>query len=92
MDKEHIFLQARDEGIGIDLEKHGKKIFGLYQRFHNVSSGKGLGLYIIKNQVEAQNGSISVDSQAGKGATFTINFAKTNLIEDESTVKNFIGR
>ena len=92
MNKEHIFLQARDEGIGIDLEKHGKKIFGLYQRFHNVSSGKGLGLYIIKNQVEAQNGSISVESQAGKGATFTINFAKTNLIEDESTVKNFIGR
>ena len=92
MNKEHIFLQARDEGIGIDLEKHGKKIFGLYQRFHNVSSGKGLGLYIIKNQVEAQNGSISVDSQAEKGATFTINFAKTNLIEDESTVKNFIGR
>ena len=92
MDKEHIFLQARDEGIGIDLEKHGKKIFGLYQRFHNVSSGKGLGLYIIKNQVEAQNGSISVDSQAGEGATFTINFVKTNLIEDESTVKNFIGR
>ena len=92
MNKEHIFLQARDEGIGIDLEKHGKKIFGLYQRFHNVSSGKGLGLYIIKNQVEAQNGSISVDSQAEQGATFTINFAKTNLIEDESTVKNFIGR
>ena len=92
MNKEHIFLQARDEGIGIDLEKHGKKIFGLYQRFHNVSSGKGLGLYIIKNQVEAQNGSISVDSQAGEGATFTINFVKTNLIEDESTVKNFIGR
>ena len=92
MDKEHIFLQARDEGIGIDLEKHGKKIFGLYQRFHNVSSGKGLGLYIIKNQVEAQNGSISVDSEEGEGATFTINFVKTNLIEDESTVKNFIGR
>ncbi len=92
MDKEHIFLQARDEGIGIDLDKHGKKIFGLYQRFHNVSSGKGLGLYIIKNQVEAQNGSISVDSQPGKGATFTINFVKTNMIEDEPTVKNFIGR
>ena len=79
MNKEHIFLQARDEGIGIDLEKHGKKIFGLYQRFHNVSSGKGLGLYIIKNQVEAQNGSISVDSQAEKGATFYYKLCKNKF-------------
>ncbi len=90
--KDILTLRARDQGIGIDLEKHGKKIFGLYQRFHNVSSGKGLGLYIIKNQVEAQNGSIEVASKVGEGATFTINFKKTTIIDEEFADKNFANR
>jgi PAS domain S-box-containing protein len=82
-DKEHITLQTKDDGIGIDLDKHGKKIFGLYQRFHNISSGKGLGLYIIKNQVEALNGKIEVDSIAGEGATFTITFKKSSNTDED---------
>lgn len=82
-DKDHITLQVKDNGIGIDLDKHSKKVFGLYQRFHNVSSGKGLGLYIIKNQVEAMNGKIVVESIVGQGTTFTIYFKKsTNADED----------
>jgi len=64
-----------DKGIGIPADE----IPRLFERFHrarNVSSryygGLGLGLYIAKAIVEAHNGSIFVQSEEGKGSTFTI--------------------
>ncbi|NHM06243.1 PAS domain S-box protein [Flavobacterium sp. CYK-4] len=72
----HIVLIFRDNGIGIDLERNGDKIFGLYQRFHNYSDSKGLGLYLVKSQVESMGGSIAVESEVDKGTTFTITFKK----------------
>jgi len=70
----NIFMTFKDNGIGIDLEKNNDKIFGLYQRFHNYPESKGLGLYLVKSQVESMGGTISVDSIVGKGTTFTIVF------------------
>jgi PAS domain S-box-containing protein len=69
-----LFMTFKDNGIGIDLEKNNDKIFGLYQRFHNYPESKGLGLYLVKSQVESMGGTISVDSNVGKGTTFTIVF------------------
>jgi signal transduction histidine kinase len=71
-------LHFSDNGIGIDLEKFGDKIFGLYQRFHTHAEGKGMGLYIIKSQVEAMGGTIEVESKPNQGTHFRICFdAKT---------------
>ena len=70
----NLFMTLKDNGIGIDLEKNNDKIFGLYQRFHNYPESKGLGLYLVKSQVESMGGTISVDSNVGKGTTFTIVF------------------
>ena len=70
----NLFMTFKDNGIGIDLEKNNDKIFGLYQRFHNYPESKGLGLYLVKSQVESMGGTISVDSIVGKGTTFTIVF------------------
>lgn len=70
----NLFMTFKDNGIGIDLEKNNDKIFGLYQRFHNYPESKGLGLYLVKSQVESMGGAISVDSNVGKGTTFTIVF------------------
>jgi len=70
----NLFMTFKDNGIGIDLEKNNDKIFGLYQRFHNYPESKGLGLYLVKSQVESMGGTISVDSNVGKGTTFTIVF------------------
>jgi PAS domain S-box-containing protein len=63
-----------DNGIGIDLERNKDKVFGLYQRFHNHADGKGLGLYLIKSQVEIMGGTINLESEVNIGTTFTLTF------------------
>lgn len=69
-----VNLEIEDNGIGIDMVKNKDKIFGLYQRFHNYPDSKGLGLYLVKSQVEAMGGTIEVESFVNKGTKFTINF------------------
>lgn len=69
-----ITLIFKDNGIGIDLERNRDKVFGLYQRFHDYPDSKGLGLYLVKSQVEAMGGNISIDSEVNKGTTFTLIF------------------
>jgi light-regulated signal transduction histidine kinase (bacteriophytochrome) len=69
-----IVLECEDNGIGIDLRLHGSKIFGLYKTFHTHKEAHGVGLFLVKTQVESQGGMISVSSQLGKGSTFKITF------------------
>ena len=72
-----IELSFRDNGLGIDLKRQGPYLFGLYKRFHpDVAEGKGMGLYIVKTQVESLGGTISVSSEINKGTEFTITFKK----------------
>lgn len=68
----HVHLIFRDNGKGIDLDKFGKKLFGMYQTFHGNENAKGIGLFITKNQIETMGGSIDVESEPGKGTTFNI--------------------
>ncbi len=67
-------LSFSDNGMGIDLKKHENKIFGMYKTFHNHPEAKGIGLFITKNQVEAMNGRIEVESEVDKGTTFKVYF------------------
>ncbi len=69
-----VVLIFKDNGIGIDLERNKDKIFGLYQRFHDYPDSKGLGLYLVKSQVETMGGTISVESKVNVGTTFTLTF------------------
>jgi len=69
-----IVLIFKDNGIGIDLERNRDKVFGLYQRFHDYPDSKGLGLYLVKSQVEAMGGTISITSEVNKGTAFTLIF------------------
>ena len=77
-----IEITYSDNGIGIDLIKHGSKIFEMFQRFHNDSSikGSGVGLYLVKRLVEKNQGTIDVESQLTNGTTFRIKF---NDLTDE---------
>jgi PAS domain S-box-containing protein len=68
----HIYLEVHDNGRGIDLQKHGDNLFGMYQTFHNNEDAKGIGLYITQNQIESMGGVINVESTPGKGSSFYI--------------------
>ena len=66
-------LIFEDNGIGIDLNKYKDKVFGLYKRFHkDVAEGTGVGLHLIKEQIETLGGSITVQSELGKGTRFIV--------------------
>lgn len=72
----HILLKFNDNGLGIDLDRHGDKVFGMFKTFHKHKDAKGIGLFITKNQVEAMGGRISVESKPNVGTTFTLTFGK----------------
>jgi PAS domain S-box-containing protein len=74
--KGHIGLIFSDNGMGIDLEKNKDKIFGIYKRFHPQIEGKGLGLHLVKTQVDLLGGSIEIESVVDKGTTFKLSFVK----------------
>ena len=71
-----VVLEVADNGLGINLHRHSKQIFGLYQRFHHNYHGEGLGLFIVKSQINALGGSIEVESEEDKGTRFIITFVK----------------
>ncbi|MFA5258202.1 MAG: PAS domain-containing sensor histidine kinase [Opitutales bacterium] len=70
--KNHTVLRFADNGLGIDMSRHGRKLFGLKQRFHQAEGCRGVGLFMIKAQVEAMKGSITVSSRVDEGTIFTI--------------------
>ncbi|MDP2159787.1 MAG: PAS domain S-box protein [Flavobacterium sp.] len=74
MENGKIILTFSDNGLGIDMETKSDKVFGLYKRFHSHVEGKGVGLFMVKTQVEALGGIITVASNVNKGTIFTIVF------------------
>jgi len=70
----HVALTFSDNGLGIDLKRHGAKIFKLNHTFHSGYDSKGVGLFMTKTQIETFGGNISVESEPGIGTTFTIVF------------------
>lgn len=77
-DNKYISLQVKDNGMGIDVERYGDKLFGLYRRFHSHIDGKGIGLHLVKTQVEILGGKIAVESALERETTFTINLPAIN--------------
>lgn len=78
-DTKGILLEIKDNGLGMDLDKYGDKLFGMFNRFHNHVEGNGVGLYIVKQIVESSRGKIQVTSDPGKGTTFQIRFPEQKL-------------
>jgi signal transduction histidine kinase len=71
-----IHIDYSDNGIGIDLDKHGAAIFLMFKRFHDHVEGTGLGLYIVKRIVTNGGGAIRVESEVNVGTTFYMSFKK----------------
>jgi len=74
--KNKIELRFKDNGKGIDLHKNAAQLFGLYKRFDTTTEGKGMGLFMVKTQVEAMGGTIKVKSKVGEGTEFIIRFTE----------------
>lgn len=72
IEKDYLILKIEDNGLGIDLKRHGAKLFGLYKTFHYHKDARGVGLFITKNQIEAMGGKVEVSSEVDKGTTFSI--------------------
>jgi PAS domain S-box-containing protein len=69
-----IVLTFKDNGTGFDLERHRDRIFGFYQKFHNHPDSKGLGLYLVKSQMEDLGGTVDIKSIPNVGTTLILNF------------------
>lgn len=70
--QDFVILIFKDNGLGIDLEKHGNKLYSIYKTFHEHEDSRGVGLFITKNQVESMGGRIEVQSKVNVGTTFKI--------------------
>jgi len=70
--KQYRVISFEDNGLGIDMEKHGDKLFGMYKTFHGNEDARGVGLFITKKQVEAMGGYIEVESEPEKGSVFRV--------------------
>jgi len=69
---QQVILSVSDNGLGIDMDTDGKKLFGMFKRIHTNAEGSGMGLYVIKSMVEDRGGRIEVNSELGKGSKFSV--------------------
>ena len=77
--KDSLSIKIIDEGMGIP-EKEQKYVFNRYFRAENalLDQGTGIGLNIVKSHLENLDGTITFESEEGKGSTFTITFPTKN--------------
>lgn len=69
-----IMISVKDNGKGIDLDKNGVHLFGLYKRFDWSVEGKGVGLFMVKMQIESLGGAITANSKLNVGTEFILEF------------------
>lgn len=61
----HVCFSVRDNGLGIETERHQERLFKPYSRIHHQISGKGLGLYTVKLLAESLGGQVELESKPG---------------------------
>ena len=70
-EKRYLSIHVRDNGLGI-AQEHLHKIFDMFYRASEKSTGSGLGLYIAQEVIEKMGGTLSVKSKPGEGTTFIV--------------------
>ncbi|ALJ06236.1 histidine kinase [Pseudalgibacter alginicilyticus] len=74
IDNGYVVFKIVDNGMGIDMEKYGDKLFQMYKTFHYNKDAIGIGLFITKNQIESLGGKVEVSSKVDVGSEFSIYF------------------
>lgn len=67
-------IHVKDNGMGFDMDKYEGQLFNMYKRFHSHVDGKGLGLFLVKSQIDILGGEITVMSELERGTTFSVFF------------------
>lgn len=67
----YTILKVQDNGLGIKKEVQ-EKVFGMFKRLHTHVEGTGIGMAIVKRIIDNSGGKIEIDSELGKGTTFTV--------------------
>ncbi|MGB1204832.1 MAG: sensor histidine kinase [Chitinophagales bacterium] len=89
----HHLLSIKDNGIGIDKQKDGSRIFDMFQQLHARTEyeGIGTGLAVCKKIIESNGGDIWFESEIGKGTTFYFTLPK-NIKLTTKTKKNVLAK
>lgn len=96
-DTGRLIISVSDNGIGIRKENIEKIFTPFYQVFDNINEsrgGTGLGLSIVKSVAESHGGTVSVESEPGKGSVFIVNLplhqenVVPEVIEEKETLKD----
>jgi signal transduction histidine kinase len=80
MEGDFLKLKIEDNGIGIDLNRHGDNLFKMFSRFHSHVEGSGVGLYIVHKLITENGGNIKIESDLSRGSTFNIYFKTTKKL------------
>jgi PAS domain S-box-containing protein len=67
---DEVILEFRDNGMGIDLDRQGHKLFRPFSRLTTQAEGKGIGLHLIRSMIEKNGGRIEAESDVGSGTIF----------------------
>ncbi len=86
-----INLEVSDNGLGMNMEQFSRNIFGLYKRFHTHTDGKGLGLYLVRLQIESLGGKVEVSSELNIGTKFIVSFPDTQDVEGQIVFESDFG-
>ena len=78
LNKNTLIIKIEDNGLGMNLKEVGDHIFTAFQTFHGNDDAIGFGLFLVKKQVESMKGSITLETQEGKGTTFYLHFPITD--------------
>ena len=85
-------ITVSDNGLGIDMARHGAKLFQMFARLHPEVDveGSGAGLYLTKKGVENLDGKLSVESEPGKGSVFTVELPAARIPGWSNAGKNHL--
>nr|WP_223284931.1 ATP-binding protein [Hymenobacter qilianensis] len=68
-------LTVTDNGLGIDMARHGAELFQMFRRFHDHVAGSGMGLHLVNRIIQQAGGHVEVESTVGEGTTFRVYFS-----------------
>lgn len=71
---DNVVVSVKDNGLGMDLDAQGEKLFKMFSRLHSTAEGSGIGLYIVKKIMSKLGGQVTVESKVNLGTTFKLFF------------------